>query len=112
MPGPVSDSYEGPDDNPIEIPAWAKTLVNANREGLKEGWFWPENSRKAHYMRECRSLCGKWGCFSYNLLEAGTYADSDSCKECSRKLQAADRRLIDRMKTDLHVKRIDDFPTE
>lgn len=31
---------------------------------IKEGWFFPENSRKAHYIVEGRSLCGKWGCLS------------------------------------------------
>lgn len=25
-----------------------------------EGWAWPSSSRKAHYFRSGRSLCGHW----------------------------------------------------
>lgn len=51
---------------------------------LKQGWFFPENSKKAHYIRDGRSLCRKWGCFSYNAISDKPYVDADTCKECLR----------------------------
>ena len=27
---------------------------------MKEGWTWLINSRKEHYFRDGKSLCGKW----------------------------------------------------
>ncbi len=54
-----------------------------------EGWGFPSQSRKAHYFRTGRSLCGKWGQFAgYPELD-GTKAilpSPDDCAVCRRKL--------------------------
>ncbi len=54
-----------------------------------EGWYWPANSRKAHYMSGRRSLCGKWasGGDTHHL---GQWRgdDPDTCAECRRRLAA------------------------
>ena len=51
----------------------------------ESGWGFPQNSRKAHYFRESRSLCGKWLYFGRNLGEAAG-PGPDDCKACWKKL--------------------------
>lgn len=50
-----------------------------------EGWGWPSNSRKAHYFRDGRSLCRRWGWFS-ERLEQPAFSSPDDCAECTRRL--------------------------
>ncbi len=52
-----------------------------------EGWWWPSNSRKAHYMQGGRPLCGKWGAFGSPELAEGNDASPDNCAECKRRLK-------------------------
>ncbi len=61
-----------------------RQLTSEEAEAVKEGWFFPENSKRAHYIRDGRSLCRKWGCFSYNALSGKPYIDAYTCKECLR----------------------------
>lgn len=50
-----------------------------------EGYAWPSASRKAHYFRDTRSLCGKWAYFG---VVAQAYGDnSDICTACKRALK-------------------------
>ena len=53
----------------------------------KEGWTWLYNSKKWHYFRDGRSLCGKWGRFgSPDTLEQGKDDSPDNCAVCRKKL--------------------------
>lgn len=49
---------------------------------IKEGWGWPGLSRKAHYFRKGRSLCGRWGYFGE--LEQGNDDSNDNCTACKK----------------------------
>lgn len=52
----------------------------------KQGWWWPLNSRKAHYMVEGRSLCGRWMCFGTpSELDDDKHDSPDNCAECRRR---------------------------
>lgn len=51
----------------------------------KEGWTWLINSRKDHYFRDCKSLCGKWMIFGSNSLEKGM--SNNACATCKKKLE-------------------------
>lgn len=61
--------------------------------GLSEGWWFPDNSRKAHYLRErdgrTISLCGRWGSLlpvERLPLEPEEKPSKDDCVACRRKL--------------------------
>ncbi len=59
----------------------------ADDETPKEGWWWPSNAGKAHYMRNGRSLCGRWGTmFANPRLEQGNDNSRDNCAACKRKV--------------------------
>ncbi len=53
----------------------------------KDGWWWPANARKAHYMIAGRSLCGEWGCLGNAHPEQGNDDSPDNCAECKRRLK-------------------------
>jgi hypothetical protein len=53
---------------------------------LTEGWVWFFNSRKAHYIKEHRALCGRW-LYLGSGYEQGKDDSPDNCAECKRKLQ-------------------------
>ncbi len=62
------------------------------QQGLSEGWWWPMNSRKAHYIGpDGRSLCRKWQSWAPVVrleLEAPDSPPSrDDCAACRRKLE-------------------------
>jgi len=53
-----------------------------------EGWGFPAASRKAHFFKVGRSLCGKWlylGNLDINQ-QTGDKPGSDDCRECHRRL--------------------------
>lgn len=50
---------------------------------VNEGWCQPWKSRKWHYFRNGRSLCGKWG--FPGRLTAGMDDSPDNCAVCKRK---------------------------
>lgn len=53
---------------------------------ITEGWWWPANSRKAHYItKQRRSLCGKWGCLDPEAQFDRLPWSLDCCAECLRK---------------------------
>ena len=59
----------------------------------ENGWGWPTSSRKAHYFKEARSLCGRWlqvAPFGGGVvpIEAGADAapSPSDCAPCTRKL--------------------------
>lgn len=60
-----------------------------------EGWTWLHNSRKWHYFRDNRSLCGK-----YMLLKRpsegyeGDVESLDNCAVCARK-RAKERKTME-----------------
>ena len=53
----------------------------------QEGWTWLINSRKWHYFRDSRSLCGKFLYLGSTLdeLVQGNNASPDNCSACRRK---------------------------
>ena len=51
-----------------------------------EGWVWFVNSRKAHYVRDGRSLCGGW-VYLGRSFEQGNDDSPDNCAACKRKLE-------------------------
>lgn len=58
-------------------------------EEPKEGWAWVSYSRRNHYFRNKRSLCGKWDFplsaplkFDQNI----SLGNTDNCFECERRL--------------------------
>lgn len=55
-----------------------------------EGWVMPWNGRKFHYQAaDGRTLCGMYGMFPDELLQADTGKPSkDDCRACRRKLDA------------------------
>lgn len=56
---------------------------------VDEGWWWPLNSKKAHYMVQGRSLCGRWlKLGNSSMLELGNHDSLDNCVTCRRKLAA------------------------
>jgi DNA-directed RNA polymerase subunit RPC12/RpoP len=54
-------------------------------EPLKEGWVWFLNSKKAHYVKELRALCGRW-MYLGSSFEQGKDDSPDNCTECRRRL--------------------------
>lgn len=52
---------------------------------MVEGWGKPFNSRKFHYFRNGRSLCGKWFFLSKDL-ERGKEEHPENCRTCANKL--------------------------
>jgi len=58
------------------------------------GWWWPPNSKKAHYFVDGRSLCGRWA----SLRSKREYDDSDdehpdNCAECMQRVKGYRKRL-------------------
>ncbi|TVM03001.1 MAG: hypothetical protein CV087_07590 [Candidatus Brocadia sp. WS118] len=74
---------EKPQTNTPEPAAQVQTLVR------QEGWTWLINSRKWHYFREGRSLCGKFLLLDDSDLELGNDSSPDNCAACRKKLLAA-----------------------
>jgi hypothetical protein len=59
--------------------------------GRSEGWCSLLNARDAHYFRDGRSLCGRWGCFGTPLWEPNQELgqrprrNSGTCVTCWKK---------------------------
>ena len=60
--------------------------MDKNKE---EGWTWLQNSKKWHYFRNKKSLCGKWSLFIHpnEGYELGNNDSSDNCTTCRKKLE-------------------------
>lgn len=52
----------------------------------EEGWVCLANSNKYHYIRDSRSLCGKW-MYLGNIFYADEFESPDDCKSCRNKLK-------------------------
>ncbi len=52
----------------------------------REGWAFPGNSRKAHFMRDAMSLCGKWGLYFGRLQQDNGKPGPDDCAGCRKVL--------------------------
>jgi len=52
-----------------------------------EGWAAPVNTRRWHYFRDGRSLCGRWGYFGSLWDQSLQYVSKD-CAECRRRRDA------------------------
>jgi hypothetical protein len=52
----------------------------------KEGWTWLINSKKWHYFRKSKSLCGKFLIIGNPQLEQGNNESSDNCAQCKKLL--------------------------
>lgn len=61
-----------------------KELVEQLKLKPKEGWGFAINWRKAHYIVDGRSLCGKW--LYFGTLEQGKDKSPDNCLACVRRL--------------------------
>ena len=59
-------------------------------------WFWPANSRKAHFYLEIGlSACGKWAHLG-DVVQTSTRHDphsSDDCQSCTSRVHAANEAL-------------------
>ena len=53
---------------------------------IEEGWAYPANSRKAHYMRDTMALCRKYGFYLGPLQADNGEASADDCAQCRRLL--------------------------
>jgi hypothetical protein len=63
------------------------TWTNLDHPELSEGWAFPTyESKKSHYFREGRSLCGKWA-IPASIRVAGRLDEGmgDDCLTCTRK---------------------------
>jgi hypothetical protein len=49
---------------------------------MEEGWTWLINSKKRHYFRNGKSLCGKWACLGNDFTG---YPDGIPCATCLKK---------------------------
>jgi hypothetical protein len=56
-----------------------------SEEKKPEGWAFLWNSKKWHYFRDCRSLCGRWLCLSYDVEKEEKIDSPDNCAECRRR---------------------------
>lgn len=53
----------------------------------REGWLQTPSQRKFHYYRDRRSLCGRYGIFGTEPLEADNgQVSKDDCAACRTKL--------------------------
>lgn len=54
-----------------------------------EGWYGPPNSRRFHYFREGRSLCGKWLVFAdmSDLWDCALGPANGDCSACKKALE-------------------------
>lgn len=53
---------------------------------MNEGWVMLTNSRRAHYFRDSRSLCGAWAYFGHEFDEDTGTGSSDDCRKCGKVL--------------------------
>jgi len=67
--------------------------IDQGGDKMNEGWTWLINSRKWHYFRDSRSLCGKFALFDpmSGDLERGNDDSPDNCAACKRKLEKEKR---------------------
>lgn len=56
----------------------------------QEGWTWTHGSRRWHYYRGLRSLCGKMMllCHPSDGYETGNDHSPDNCAACRKKIEA------------------------
>lgn len=71
---------------------WPKETPPIRQDGPTEGWAWPVNSRKAHYFRESRSLCGRWGFFGSAFDPSQQGQSPDDCTDCRRRRDREESR--------------------
>ncbi len=62
------------------------TLVTVQWQTVGEGWTWLYNSRKWHFFRNGRSLCGNFLLLQTGELE-GDKDSPDTCAACWKKRQ-------------------------
>lgn len=55
---------------------------------MAEGWTYLINSKKWHYFRDGRSLCGKWAYFGSSDFEKGKDNHPKNCSACVKKRAA------------------------
>lgn len=53
---------------------------------VTEGWAFPANSRKAHYMRDTMALCRKYGFYRGPLQPDNGKPSKDDCAACRKAL--------------------------
>lgn len=61
-------------------------------EPKTEGWYGPPNSRRFHYFRGGRALCGKWMVFMADAeipYDCAYGPASGDCATCKKKLEAS-----------------------
>jgi hypothetical protein len=54
-------------------------------ETINEGWTWLFNSKKWHYFRNKKSLCGKFALLGKGEFEQGNDKSPDNCAMCKWK---------------------------
>jgi len=58
----------------------------------REGWGWPEDSRKAHYFRKDRSLCGRWCYWGEEIWPRFSLSEKDCCAICLDKKRREEKQ--------------------
>ena len=60
------------------------------------GWWWPDESRKAHWFPfgEYRSGCDRWLYRGIDIAPDGYFRDSDCCAACKRARDKAKRTSL------------------
>ncbi len=58
-------------------------------EKIRRGWFWPLNSKRAHYFNnEMLPLCKRYFLFAFakvaDELEDNNHDSEDNCKRCQK----------------------------
>ncbi len=71
----------------------------------QEGWTWLVNSRKWHYFRNSRSLCGKFMLLGSMLdeLVQGNNNSPDNCLICRRKREKEETEVLNLEQTAARV---------
>lgn len=69
-------------------PKGRQNVTDEAEEKPKEGWGWPDNSKKAHYFHEGRSLCMRW-MYLGKLTKTQRTSERrgpDDCPACHKRL--------------------------
>ena len=67
-----------------DSPVGEKVMAEQVSE-TREGWAFITNSPKWHYLRNGRSLCGKWMVLRTTYFEQGNENSRDNCAACRKK---------------------------
>lgn len=62
---------------------------------IEEGWAFPANARRAHYMRDTMALCRRYGFYTGPLQADNGKPSKDDCTACRKALEAERARTTE-----------------